>query len=162
MRVGPDQCESGSRRRSIPRACSPRTVGSAIAIPTHAALASEAAIERESKYASAWLSSKYASAWLRELDARRREQRQRGLDIVSLCRPERASAMPARAQARLSADMTQYDSEDTNNRISGGMGWRPSAGRQPVGLGLTTPPEAARTAQRISIVKMKCDRHALA
>ena len=42
------------------------------------------------------------------------------------------------------------------------MGWCPTTGAPPVGLGLTTPPEAAWTAQRISIVKMKCDRHALA
>ena len=32
-------------------------------------------------------------------------------------------------------------------------------GTAPVGLGLTTPPDAARAAQRIPIVKMKDDRH---
>ena len=32
----------------------------------------------------------------------------------------------------------------------------------PVGLGLTTPWDAARAAQRVPIVKMKDDQHALA
>ena len=38
----------------------------------------------------------------------------------------------------------------------------PHDGGAPCWAGDGAPPEAARTAQRISIVKMKCDRHALA